>query len=336
MDRNTKDTSFVRRALGTAIDETTVYAKVQALGPRKITWDERVNYLIVTASASDLAKIKEIISKLDVVLAQVLVEAAIIEFPLEGTNNVVPYLNSREGRIPPSLIALTNFAGLSSTPFVLNELTNRSGSRGGLLTYEAVITSDLDTLQSGLGTHGGKTLQRPRIQTSDGVPATFWVGRVRVPPQMYYGGGAYCGCGRIEQLEGGVSLDLTCGIVGDDFILTDIKQRVDEFAVDVNIQNVGSVPTYNSRTSEGHIGVRKGEVIALNVIENVKESVFSEVPALEKVPLAGHLLNRIITNPTHTKRYELMVLIRPIILPTPEIQAALTRRDRMPSIKELE
>ena len=62
-ERNGKDTStpFVGRALGTAIDGTTVYAQVETLGPTKITWDERVNYLVVTASAKDLAIIKGII-----------------------------------------------------------------------------------------------------------------------------------------------------------------------------------------------------------------------------------------------------------------------------------
>ena len=68
-----------------------------------------------------------------------------------------------------------------------------------------------------------------------------------------------------------------------------------------------------------------------------KPPLFSEVPALDKVPLAGHLLNRIITSPTHTKKYELMVLIRPTVPPVPEIKAlAAQQQDRMPGIKAME
>ena len=48
------------------------------LGQTKIISDERTNSLLIYAAKEDMKTIKEIVAKLDVVLAQVLIEAAII------------------------------------------------------------------------------------------------------------------------------------------------------------------------------------------------------------------------------------------------------------------
>src|SRR5581483_1114404 len=57
-------------------------------GNNKIIADERTNSLLVFASRQDMDMIKDIISKLDVVLAQVLIEAIVMEVSLDDSKNV--------------------------------------------------------------------------------------------------------------------------------------------------------------------------------------------------------------------------------------------------------
>ena len=55
------------------------------LGPAQITSDERTNSLLVRASPQDIRRIKEIISELDHVLTQFLIEAAVVAVALKNS-----------------------------------------------------------------------------------------------------------------------------------------------------------------------------------------------------------------------------------------------------------
>jgi type II secretory pathway component GspD/PulD (secretin) len=71
------------------------------------------------------------------------------------------------------------------------------------------------------------------------------------------------------------------------------------------------------------------------IIETTKENNSSGVPVLKDVPLLGYLFR---SSRDKEIRNELIVLIRPTVLPTPEV-AALTARaekDRMPLVKSAE
>src|SRR5207248_6065684 len=69
--------NIINRASGGAAS-----GQIQVIGETKIIADERTNSLLIFASKSDMAIIKKIISQLDVVLAQVLIETVIIEVTL--------------------------------------------------------------------------------------------------------------------------------------------------------------------------------------------------------------------------------------------------------------
>ena len=61
--------------------------QIQLFGQTKIIADERSNSLLVFATRQDMATIKNIISKLDVLLSQVLIEAVIMDVSLGHTFN---------------------------------------------------------------------------------------------------------------------------------------------------------------------------------------------------------------------------------------------------------
>jgi general secretion pathway protein D len=329
--------NWVHRALVAPAEITNLYAQVQALGRRGITWDERSNSLVVTTSSSDMPKIKEIISKLDVVLAQVLIEGVVLQFPFEERRGSRRLAADGASGLPPCFMALTNVVVLSTSRFTSVDAGGKTNTPGSQLSYEATLTGDLDALVTSLAnSQPVRILQRPRIRTSVGVPATMFAGWGRPYPS-----GAYtCGC--VPSISpsdpSGITIEVTCMLTTDGTVLTDIQEKVDRFVRNVTIQNVGDVPVTESYSAQAHLAVRDREIIALGgLIQAAKRPIFSEVEALDKVPLAGHLLNRIITSPTHTKRYELMVLIRPIVLPAPEMKTLAAKRDdRMPGIESLE
>ena len=69
---------------------------IQVIGQTKIISDERTNSLLIYATRDDMKTIRKIIEQLDVVLAQVLIEAVILEVTLDDTKNFgVSYVERR-------------------------------------------------------------------------------------------------------------------------------------------------------------------------------------------------------------------------------------------------
>jgi general secretion pathway protein D len=196
----------------------------------------------------------------------------------------------------------------------------------------------LDVSVTALAADGrARILQRPRIQTSHAVPATLFVGESRPYPQgSYYGGGAFGGYSTIQQLQIGVSLEVTPLINPDGLVVMDIHQKIESFKGNVTIQGVGDVPVTSSKDATAKVAVRDRDTIMLGgLIETSRNDNNSGVPLLKDIPLLGYLFRSSSKDGT---RSELIVLIRPTVLPTPEV-AALTARaekDKMPEIRRLE
>jgi general secretion pathway protein D len=316
-------------------------AEIQVLGQTKIIADERTNALLVYASREDMKTIKDIVAKLDVVLAQVLIEAVIVEVALDNSRQVgVSYLEQQPHPLN------TYFQGrgaiinkpqpLTSSSF--DVITNSAGGLASGFNYLAKFGGDLNvTLQAVAAGSKAKVLQRPRIQTSHAVPASLFVGESRpYPTGSYYGGGAYGGYSSIQQLQIGVSLDVTPLINPDGLVVMDIHQKIDSVTGSVNIANVGDVPVTSEKEAQAKVAVKdKDTVILGGLIETDKSDSNSGVPFLKDLPLLGVLFRSSSTDET---RSELIVLIRPTVLPTPEVAALAATADRrnMPNIRETE
>jgi type II secretory pathway component GspD/PulD (secretin) len=303
-------------------------AEIKSLGPRKVTVDERSNSLLVRASPPDLERIERIIGELDVTPAQLLIEAVIVRLPM----NDAPLLHVRSQGAPDPcsvLSGLTHFRVVPTTRFVSVNGTNEVTLPGRQLSYVARFGGDLDVATSVLGTNASvRILQRPRIQTSTGVSVTSFVAG-NYP--VYWGPGYYQS---IQALQtNGSAIDLTCSITKEGLFLTDIHQESHIFAGNVYIANVGQVPITKKIESQAHITVRDRETIVLGgLIETVKTPIFSEISSFERIPWVGNFLNKLVTYPTRRVRYELIMLIRPMMLPVPE----LTAKSRLPLVRPVD
>jgi len=116
----------------------------------------------------------------------------------------------------------------------------------------------------------------------------------------------------------------------------DIHQKIDAFQGNVTIQNVGDVPITSEKEAQAKVSVRDHDTIILGgLIETDKNSNKSGVPFLMDLPILGYLFR---SSHTDEKRTELIVLIRPTVLPTPEVAAltATAEKNKMPGVRQTE
>jgi hypothetical protein len=267
-------------------------------GQHKIIADERTNSLLVYAGLEDMKQIKEIISHLDLVAAQILIEAVIIEV---NRDNDLNFLAIDNEKVP----WMTNF--VSSLPANATPSANSAPEAG--FYRLAAITNDLDSFVMTLATNNSaKILQRPRIQTSDGEPAQLFVGEARRLTNEVYSGGAICGWASIQKANLGVTLDLTPSLLSGQTLALDIHQTIEEVDGSVFIENVGDVPITRRSERSAKITVRDGDLVLLD-------------SSIER---------------DNTPK-ELIVLIHPRILPLPEVaQLSKAEKDKMPGVRRAE
>lgn len=306
------------------------------LGSTKIIADERTNSLLIFASKQDLATVSNIISKLDVVLAQVLIESIIMEVTL---GNNLDYGFSYLQTKPTTAGDFLGIGAINNVPFLRNSdfVGTNSGVLPGGFTYAASFMGLDAVVRAIAGDNRARILQRPRIQTSHAVPADLFVGQTRpYPTTSYYGGGAFGGYSSIQQLQIGVTLSVLPLINPDGLVVMDIRQRIQAYDGDVEIENVGKVPITSEKEASAKVAVRDGETIMLGgFISNSKNKTASGVPILKDIPVLGPLFR---STSDSGQRSELVVLIRPTVLPTPLDAAhfADEERARMPATRQFE
>jgi general secretion pathway protein D len=321
---------------------TTGSGEVQVLGPTKIIADERANALMVFASRMDMNTITNIVAKLDVVLPQVLIESVIMGVDLSDSRSFgVSYAGQpkQAGNYFTGVGAVNNVGFLQPSSF--SALTNGLGSLGQGFSYYGQLGQDLDvTLTAAASDSRVTVIQKPRIMTFHAKPASFFIGNTvpYVTSTSYYGGYGYGGgpSSQYQQLKVGIGLDVTPYINQDGLVVMEINEQIEEISGSTAIANVGNVPNTASRTLTAQVAVRDRETIILGGFirtSNTKDK--SGVPLLKDIPVLGLLFN---SSSRSTARSELVVLIRPTVMRTPELAATMTKEEklRLPGIGHAE
>lgn len=312
----------------------------QIIGPNKIVADVRSNSLMVFASREDMKTIKKIIGQLDVVLAQVLIETVIMDVSLSDSSDIgLSYLQKR----PSTAGDFTGIGGINNVGFLnrnnFSALTNGAAALGSGFSYFGSFGQDLDvTLTAIAGNSSVKVIQKPRIMTSHATAGTIFIGStVPYVSSTYYGGGFGGGpSSSYQQLRVGINLSVTPYINQDGLVVMQIDEAIDELGEPVPITGVGDVPSTVSRTLTAEVAVQDRETIVLGgFIRTSGSDGKSGVPFLKDIPLLGPLFSS--TSKSRT-RSELIVLMRPTVLRTPEIAAAHTANEkaRLPGIRYAE
>ncbi|HNQ74823.1 MAG TPA: secretin N-terminal domain-containing protein [Verrucomicrobiota bacterium] len=309
------------------------------LGETKIIADIRSNSLLVFAAKRDMDMIKDIIAKLDVVLAQVLIETIIMDvsldnswaFGVSGAQKARQFSGGFSGAGGMNLKRFTE-VGNSSSSLGTNAFTDLIGTG---LKYFGVVDQDIYlSIEAAAADNKINVIQKPRIQTSHATPASIFIGNtVPYVTSTYYGGGYAGGPGSsYQQLRVGIGLDVTPFINSDGLVVMQIQETIDEISGSTDITGVGAVPNTTSRTLSAEVAVNDRESIMLGgFIRNSDNQNKSGVPILKDIPLLGALFR---SSGSSKERKELMVLMRPTVLRTPSIAALQVNEEkkRLPGV----
>jgi len=323
-----------------------------------ITADLRSNSLIVYGNKKDIAKLREVLVKVDTLLPQVLVEAIIMEVNISSgwnygvsaaqrTAQFGDNANNRGGGVinNPSgaplgtgsefLKQLGRSTGGSVGTNVVNGIPATSGAG---LSYFAQIGQNWDIAISAISADGRvNVIQRPRVITSHATPGSFFVGsEVPFVSGSFFGGGSFGNSQSITRQSVGVGLNVTPFITPDNLVVMQIDQTVDNLGVNLDLGNGLSAPTTQTRTASSFVTVRDKDAVLLGgYITTSTDKQKSGVPLLKDIPYLGAAFSKRSQNSSRT---ELMILIRPSILATPTDagEVADQERQRLPGVRVAE
>jgi len=288
--------------------------------------DAQNNALVVNAPPKMMRSLMQIVDKLDIRRAQVLVEAIIVEVIADKTSElgVTWAIGDETGSTTP--VGVTNFPDFGSgivqiaatagsggtvdpTPLIGSGLTVGLGriSDSGI-SFGAIITA----LQGDADTN---IISTPSIITTDNEEATLNVGQ-EVPfvtgsfsNTGGSAGGAVNPFQTIQRQQIGVKLTITPQINEGDALLLKISQQ--------EISNIaGSTAAVdlitNQRIIETTVIVDDGEILVLGgLLEDVLRESEQRVPFLGRIPILGNLFR---SRKTDKVKTNLLVFIRATIL----------------------
>ncbi|HAS1204473.1 TPA: type II secretion system secretin GspD [Enterobacter cloacae] len=304
-----------------------------------ITADEQTNSLVVTADQGILQQLDEVIAKLDIRRAQVLVEAIIVEVQDgKGLNLGVQWANKNVGGQQFTKTGLPIFNAAQG----INEFKAKGGMTSDNPAYDlfsnynglaaGFFNGDWGVLLTALNTDNkNDILSTPSIVTLDNKEAAFNVGQdvpVLSGSQTTSGDNIYS---TVERKTVGTKLKVTPQINEGDSVLMEIEQEVS--SVDTSATSSSLGPTFNTRTIQNAVLVKSGETVVLGgLMDDASKQEVSKVPLLGDIPLIGQLFRY--TSNEKSKR-NLMVFIRPTIIRDDEVYHSLSR-DKYTGFKEMQ
>ena len=266
---------------------------------------DHTNALVITADAKIMKELAQVIEKLDVRRAQVLVEAIIVETQNgEGLNLGIQWVNKSYGGAnflqKPNSIK-TDDNSVNPIPMMISGLTAGfyKGNWNGLFT--ALATNSNNNI-----------LATPSIVTLDNMEAEFNVGQevpVLTSTQTTATDKVY---NSISRQSVGVMLKVKPQINKGDSVLLEIRQEVSSVAdsSDVNANNLGSV--FNKRVVNNAVLVKSGETVVVGGLLDKKiNKVINKVPFLGDIPFIGSLFRQ---SKEKMEKSNLILFIRPTIL----------------------
>ncbi|HAT6344398.1 TPA: type II secretion system protein GspD [Aeromonas hydrophila] len=297
-------------------------------GKLAISADETTNALVITAQPDVMAELEQVVAKLDIRRAQVLVEAIIVEIADgDGLNLGVQWANTNGGGtqftdtglpIGSVAIAAKDYQKNGTTTGLASLAKDFNGMAAGFYkgNWAALVTAlSTDTKNDILST--------PSIVTMDNKEASFNVGQ-EVPVQS----GSQSSTTRdqvfntIERKTVGTKLVVTPQINEGDSVLLNIEQEVSSVAQTQAPGTSTLGPTFDTRTIKNAVLVKSGETVVLGGLmdEKTQEKV-SKVPLLGDIPVLGYLFR---STSNSTSKRNLMVFIRPTILRDADVYSGIS------------
>ncbi|MBI1731639.1 MAG: type IV pilus secretin PilQ [Gammaproteobacteria bacterium] len=290
-----------------------------------VSIDDRTNTLIIQDVAASLEAIRDMVSKLDIPIRQVLIESRIVNADESFTKDLgVKFGTSRAETSAAGLALGKTFWGAGGTRGGgVIDAENGSGFQDvggddGLLVNLPVpgATSSLAFAIGKIGTYllqlelsallaegRGEEIANPKVITSNQSEATIESG-VEIPYQSATSSGATS----VSFKKAVLSLRVTPQITPDNRVLLDLVVNQDTRGA----PDVLGTPPINTRSVTTQVLVDDGETVVLGGIFNqVDRKSTDRVPFFSDVPVVGLLFKK---NRVEKSRTELLIFVTPKIL----------------------
>ena len=293
--------------------------------------ETRTNQLFVTDIPSKLEEIQALITKIDIPVRQVLIEARIVEADdkfgrslgvrlglsdLRGVRGGVPgYSVGGDTRVAVggnmNAIGGTTLQTAGGVAFNDTQFVNLpAGPQGGfdaatfaLSLFGATANRFLNLELSALEADGkGKVVSSPRLVTADQVKAVIRQG-TRIPFQKSTSSGATS----VEFIDATLKLEVTPQITPEGNVILDVK---------VNKDSVGTVTaqglSIDTKSVETQVLVENGGTVVIGgIFEQVDRTDETKVPFLGDIPYLGNLFK---TKARTLNKTELLIFLTPKVV----------------------
>ncbi len=293
--------------------------------------DERSNSIVVSGTADDIRLLRELVAKIDVLLAQVRIEVVIAEVTLtdESTSGV----DSLGLRVENN--RLTGF--LASGP---------GGNIGGIgadgASGFAASTGYGQNLSAAIGLsstprkNNTTILSVPTISTSHNKEAEIFVGETRpvisgTTSSPTGNNNGLSTSSTVTQQEIGIRLKVTPLIGADGSVQLEVEQEVEDVLGTVTVDG-NEQPRIGRRTTKSFVSANNGDIIVLGGLQRDSNSKVSN--RLGPIPFLGDLFGR----RSRTKgRTDLIFFLRPVVLTNTALDNAdvIGRLDKNPQGKAI-
>ncbi len=270
--------------------------------------DSRTNQLFVTDVSSRLEAIQELISKTDIAIRQVLIEARIVEASdsfsrslgvrLGGGGNAVDAATTQGGiQFGPSYAAGSVGAGPGS--FVNLPASGATGTFAVSIFGEGAARF-LNLEISAMEADGkGKIVSSPRVVTADKVSAVIEQG-TELPYQVASASGATS----IAFRKANLKLEVTPQITPEGNVILEL---------DINKDSVGQLTTAGYAIDTKHVKTQVlvengGTVVIGGIFTSIETNNESKIPFLGDIPILGNLFKG---STRSSDKKELLVFITP-------------------------
>ena len=293
-----------------------------------VTHHRETNSLIISSEETNLDLIRNLVSKLDIRRAQVLVEAIIVELSETAARNLgveTIFAGAQDGNIPigitrfqnganPDLLSLAGSAIEQGNNATLNNLATASllnssglisgfGDLSGGDSFAGIISAVADDQNSDiLSTH--------TVIAMDNEPAHLVIGQeIPITTGESLGSSNANPFRTTSRQEVGIKLSITPQINEGNSVILEIKQEVS--GIVGPLTGTADLIT-NKRSIETTVLVDNNQMIVLGGLneDDLQESI-SRVPILGSIPLLGRLFR---SSAESRVQRNLMVFLRPTIL----------------------
>lgn len=269
-----------------------------------ISVDQRNNQLIVTDTVSKIAQVKEIVSRIDTVTPQVIIEARVVEVSEEFSMELGIDWNMSWG--PAGIFGSSEIGG----NVAMNFPSNASSTIGFNFAKLAGTPLTLDaTLNAVEANKQGRIITAPKIVTLDNKKAKIKQGVEWPYLERDSSGNATVKFKNIDLL-----LEVTPTVTPDDRILMKIYITKN----DIGTITLG-VPSLNVNEAQTELLVNDSDTIVIGgIIKKNEQESESGWPGVKDIPLMGWLFK---TQNENTTNNELLIFITPRIVQLEQRQA---------------